>query len=228
MTDAPRIVILGGHGKVAQLLAPKLVEGGFAVDSLIRDPDQKADIEKTGASPVVLDIEHADEAALADAFRGAEAVVFSAGAGGGDADRTDAVDRQAAIRSMNAAKAAGVARYVMVSYATAAQDASRLDPSDDFHPYASAKNDADEHLRSSGLDWTILGPGMLTLEDSTGTVALADETGEVLPEWSSDLEKQTSRELVADVIAHVIREHAAAGKKINVYDGPTPIAEAIV
>ena len=92
MPEPNRIVILGGHGKVALLAAPLLESAGFAVDSVIRDPAQVPDIEQVGANPVVLDIEHASTAELAALFAGAAAVVFSAGAGGGNPARTRSVD----------------------------------------------------------------------------------------------------------------------------------------
>ena len=82
MTDQNKIVIIGGHGKVALLAAPKLKAAGYAVDSIIRNPGHEDAVRAAGANPVVLDIESADVDAMASAFRGAHAVVFSAGAGG--------------------------------------------------------------------------------------------------------------------------------------------------
>ncbi|KTS07449.1 NAD(P)H-binding protein, partial [Microbacterium testaceum] len=111
-----RIVIIGGHGKVALHLAGLLVERGDEAVSIIRNPAQSADVERAGGTPLVLDVESADVEALAEAFAGADAVVWSAGAGGGDADRTYAVDRDAAQRAVDAAGAAGVRRFVMVSW----------------------------------------------------------------------------------------------------------------
>src|SRR5699024_2531265 len=127
MAQNNRVVIVGGHGKIALLTAPKLTEAGYAVQSLIRNPDQSDEVAATGAQPVVLDIESADVDGLARAFTDAAAVVFSAGAGGGNPARTHAVDYEAAVRTMQAAEQAGVRRYVMVSYITAAVDVGRTD-----------------------------------------------------------------------------------------------------
>ena len=99
---------------------------------------------------------------------GHDAVVFSAGAGGGNPARTYAVDRDAAIRVIDAAAQAGVKRFVMVSYFGAGPDHG-VPPDNSFFPYAEAKAAADAHLRDSDLDWTVLGPGRLTLEPATGT-----------------------------------------------------------
>ena len=122
MAEENRVVLIGGHGKVALLAAPKLVERGYAVDSMIRNAEHAAEVEAAGANPVVLDIESSDIDQLADVFKGASAVVFSAGAGGGNEQRTRSVDFEGAVRSMKAAQQAGVKRYVMVSYSRALVD----------------------------------------------------------------------------------------------------------
>ena len=218
MPEPNRIVILGGHGKVALLAAPLLASAGFTVDSVIRDLAQVPDIGLVGANPVVLDIEHASTAELAALFAGAAAVVFSAGAGGGNPARTRAVDFEAASRAIAAAEQSGVNRFVMVSYAGSGSDLQRLDPADSFYTYAKAKADADEVLRKSTLDYTILGPGMLTLEPATGKVDLAGTPG---------AGSHTSRANVAAVIAHVLTTNTAIGQRVDFFDGKTPIADAI-
>lgn len=223
MSDDKRIVIIGGHGKVALLAAPKLKAAGYVVDSIIRNPGQSDGVRRAGGNPVVLDIESAGVDQLASAFKGAQAIVFSAGAGGGNPQRTHAVDYEAATRAMQAAEQAGVKRFVMVSYAGADRDVHRLDPSDSFYPYARAKHDADAKLRESALEWTILGPALLTLEPATGKIQLVESAG---GDWPED-KRVTSRDNVAEVITHVIRTGAATRQTVNFYDGDTPIAEAI-
>ena len=223
MTDGKRIVIIGGHGKVALLAAPKLKAAGYGVDSIIRNPGHGDDVRNAGANPVMLDIESADVDAMAAAFKGAAAVVFSAGAGGGSPERTRAVDHEAATRAMQAAERAGVKRFVMVSYAGADTDVDRLDPSDSFYPYAKAKHDADAKLRESGLDYTILGPGLLTLEPASGKLQRTETAG---ADWPDD-KRVTSRDNVAEVIAHVIKTGAASRQTVDFYDGEVPIAEAV-
>ena len=221
-----RVVIIGGHGKIALLAAPKLTQAGYSVDSVIRNPEHSEDVTAVGANPVVLDVEQADVAALAEAFAGAEAVVFSAGAGGGNPARTKAVDQEAAIRTMDAAAHAGATRYVMVSYARAETDIHTLDPENSFYPYAAAKHHADNYLRGTELDYTILGPGRLTLESASGRLRVLDgpagqdgDGGEAVAE--------TSRENVAEVIAHVLSSRAAVRETVNFFDGETPLEEAI-
>ncbi|MGX1794151.1 SDR family oxidoreductase [Microbacterium sp. NPDC055312] len=210
-----RIVIFGGHGKVALLLAPLLSARGDEVTAVIRNPDHADEVRATGAQPVVFDVEHEDQAAIAALLSGHDAVVWSAGAGGGDAARTRAVDHDAAVRSMDAATDAGVRRYVMVSYFGASPDHG-IPADNPFHTYAEAKAAADEHLRSSGLDWTILGPSSLTLDEATGRIDVAaDESGEV------------SRADVAQVIAETLRQDSTVGRTIRFNAGDQPIADAL-
>jgi uncharacterized protein YbjT (DUF2867 family) len=228
MADQRKVVIVGGHGKIALLAAPKLVEAGLSVESIIRNPDQAEDVTATGASPVVLDVESGDSDALAEAFSGASAVVFSAGAGGGNPARTKAVDQEAAIRTMDAAAQAGVSRYVMVSYARSEVDIHQLDPESSFYPYAAAKHHADNHLRGTELDYTILGPGALTNEPATRkiTVVDADNAAEASSKGGKEA-VSTSRENVAEVISHVLTADVARRSTVNFFDGETPIADAI-
>lgn len=212
-----RIVIIGGHGKIALLAAPLLVADGHEVISVIRNPAQADDVAATGATPLVLSVEDAGTEELAQAFAGADAVVWSAGAGGkGGPERTDAVDRAAAIRTMEAAEAAGVRRYIMVSFITAYGEVA------DDHPlraYAIAKIAADRHLQTTDLDWTILGPGLLTQDEPTGAITV----GRV----DADTGAPTSRGNVARVIAAVLGEPASIGRVIPFRDGGTPIAQAV-
>lgn len=214
-----RIIVFGGHGRIALLLAPLLVARGDEVTAVIRNPQHIADVEATGARPLVADVESLDVAAIADLIRDHDAVVWSAGAGGGDAQRTYAVDRDAAIRSMDAADVAGVRRYVMVSWIGSTADHG-VPESDGFFAYADAKWAADEHLRSTDLDGTILGPGTLTLDEPTGRIVIDPEgKGEV------------SRADVAAVIAATLAEPSTFGRTIRFGNGPAdaavPIAEAL-
>ncbi len=228
MADQRKVVIVGGHGKIALLAAPKLVEAGFSVESLIRNPDQAEDVAATGASPVVLDVESSDTETLADAFAGSSAVVFSAGAGGGNPARTKAVDQDAAIRTMDAAAQAGVPRYVMVSYVRSEVDIHNLDPESSFYPYAAAKHHADNHLRGSALDYTILGPGGLTNEPASGKITTVDANGAATASAQGTPEStSTSRENVAEVITYALSADVARQQTVNFFDGETPIADAI-
>jgi uncharacterized protein YbjT (DUF2867 family) len=209
-----RIVVIGGHGKVALHLARILTERSDEVTSVFRKPDHADDVAATGAKPVTADIEQLDTAALAQLVAGHDAVVFSAGAGGGNPARTYAVDRDAAIRVIDATTPAGVERFVMVSYFGAGPDHG-VSPENSFFPYAEAKAAADAHLRATELNWTILGPGRLTQEPATGRIAIGEPKGSV------------SRADVALVVAAALADDSTVRRTIEFNNGDVPIAEAL-
>ncbi|ACU86025.1 oxidoreductase ylbE [Brachybacterium faecium] len=208
------IALIGGHGKVALLAAPLLVEAGHTVHSVIRNPEHSAEVEATGAHAVLADIETLDAAGWDELLRGKDAVVWSAGAGGGDPRRTRAVDQEAAIASMDAAQRVGAVRYVMISYFGASLDHG-VPEDEPFHAYAEAKAQADAHLRGTQLSWTILGPSGLTLEEPTGRIDLgAAEAGSV------------SRGNVARTIVAALERPGTAGRFLAYNDGEQEIGAA--
>jgi uncharacterized protein YbjT (DUF2867 family) len=212
-----RIVVVGGHGKVALHLARTLTDRGDQVTSVFRNPDHADDVSATGARPVVADIENLGTDALADLLAGHDAVVFSAGAGGGDPARTYAVDRDAANRVIDAAGRAGVRRFVMVSYFGAGPDHG-VSQDNSFFAYADAKAAADAHLRASDLDWTVLGPGRLTLAPATGRIAVGAGAAE---------KAEVSREDVALVAAAALNDNSTIRRTIDFNNGDLPILEAL-
>jgi uncharacterized protein YbjT (DUF2867 family) len=211
-----RIAVIGGHGKVALHLARILSQRGDQVTSVFRNPDHADEVAATGAHALVADIETTDTGALADVLAAHDAVVFAAGAGGGNPARTFAVDRDAAICVIDAAVQAGARRFVMVSYFGAGPDHG-VSPDSSFFAYAEAKAAADGHLRDSDLDWTVLGPGRLTLDPATGRIAVGAEARD----------GQVSREDVALVAAAVLADQSTIGRTIDFNNGDVPIAEAL-
>ncbi|PRI11410.1 SDR family oxidoreductase [Leucobacter massiliensis] len=210
-----RIIVFGGHGKIALLTEPLLADRGDVVTAVIRNPDHAEEVRAAGATPLVADVERLGVAELAELVSGHDAVVWSAGAGGGDPERTRAVDRDAAIRSMEAAMRAGVRRYVMVSYFGAGPDHG-VPPENPFFAYAEAKAAADEWLRACGLDWTVLAPSALTLEAPSGRI-----------DPFAGSATQVSRGNVARVIAAVLADDTTVHRTLRFNDGELPIAEAV-
>lgn len=173
-----RVVIAGGHGKIALLLEEMLADRGDSVAGLIRNQDQCDDLRRIGAEPLVVDLENATVDELAGLLDGADAVVFAAGAGPGSGiDRKTTVDRDAAVLLADAAEAAGVRRYLMVSAMGADNEPEDYgDPV--FAAYLKAKSAADESVRArGGLTSTIVRPGLLTDDPATGRVRAAESTG---------------------------------------------------
>jgi uncharacterized protein YbjT (DUF2867 family) len=212
-----QVAIVGGHGKIARLLHPLLVEAGRQPIALVRGDHQRSAVEELGAHARLLNIERADEAAFAQAFAGCDAVVFAAGGGAdGNATRKRTVDLEGSLKSIAGAHAAGITRFVQVS-AIGVDDPLPDDTDDVWRAYVEAKRDADAALRASGLDWTILRPGRLTDDAGTGLVALGDDVRRA----------EVPRADVAAVVAAVIDDDRTVGHQWNLVGGAVPIAEAI-
>ena len=224
-----KIALVGAHGKVGRLLVPILVDHGAAVTGIVRAEEQLPLVRRLGGEPLLLDVESASVDELASALGGFDAVVWSAGAGGGNPERTYAVDRDAAGRSMDAASAADVSRYLMVSWIGSVPDHG-VDPGSSFFAYADAKLAADDHLRGTDLDWTILGPGTLTDDGPTGAIRVVGDGPDGL-DGADDVPdgaaSQVSRADVAMVVAQAVRTPATVGRFVRFTAGDTPILEAL-
>jgi uncharacterized protein YbjT (DUF2867 family) len=208
-----KVIIIGAHGKVALLTVPRVVAAGHEVTGVIRKAEQAEDVRRSGAEAVVADVESLSTDEIAEILAGHEVVVWSAGAGGGSPERTYAVDRDAAVRTIDAAEQAKALQFVMVSYFGAGPDHG-VDPSSDFFAYAESKTEADAHLAASSLGWTVLRPSSLTEGGATGGI----ETG------AGVTADHVARTTVADVITAVIGAPVGAkGLTLEFNDGEQPI-----
>ncbi|MDI6908364.1 SDR family oxidoreductase [Nocardioides sp.] len=211
-----RIAIVGGHGQIARQLVPLLRRADHDPVALVRNEAYREELEGRGAEVRMLDIEHQGAAEFAAAFAGCDAVVFAAGGGpDGNVERKRTVDLEGSLKSIEAARAAGIRRLVQVS-AIGVDDPLDADTGDVWRAYVEAKRDADAALRASGLDWTILRPGRLTDEPATGHVALGPGVarGEV------------TRADTAAVLAAVLDVPSSIGQQWNVVNGDVPIEQA--
>jgi nucleoside-diphosphate-sugar epimerase len=209
-----RIIIAGGHGKIALRLAARLASGAVG---LVRDPAHVADVEATGAEAVVCDLERASVEEVTRIVEGADAVVFAAGAGpGSGAPRKDTVDRGASVLLAEAAERAGVRRFIQISSMGAGKPPA---PGRDevWAAYIKAKTEAEQDLRARDLAWTILRPGRLTDEPGTGLVRLAPE----VPPGA------VPRDDVAAVIVALLDNPGTAGRTLELVSGDTPIIDLV-
>lgn len=209
------VAIAGGRGKVALHLSRMLSQRGDTVRGIIRSEAQANDLVVVGATPVVLNLEESDAGALAEVIRGADAVVFAAGAGPGSGPRRkETVDYEGAVKLLQAAERNGIERYVIIS-SMGADDPPEGD--DVFAVYLRAKARADEAVMRSPLAWTIVRPGGLTNDPDTGRVHVAPhvERGKI------------PRADVAAVLVAVLDDERTAGHVFEVVSGDTPIADAI-
>jgi uncharacterized protein YbjT (DUF2867 family) len=213
-----RVVIAGGHGKIALLLERLLAGRGDQAVGLIRNPAHVADVHSAGAEAVVCDLEAASAEEVAVLLAGAGAVVFAAGAGAGSgAGRKDSVDRAASVLMAGAAERAGVRRFVQISSMGAGQP-PQPGTGEVWAAYISAKTAAEDDLRSRDLDWTILRPGRLTDAPATGRIRLAAPP---VPRGT------IPRADVAAVIAALIDEPGTRHQTLELVGGDTPLATAV-
>ena len=168
-----RVAIAGGHGKIAVRLTRRLVARGAHVVSLIRNPAHTDEIHDLGADPVVCDLERASVPEIAEALAGTDAAIFAAGAGpGSGAERKLTMDRDGAIKLLEASASAKVPRFLIVS-SVGAENPPLGD--DVFSVYLRAKAEADAAVQASDSDWTIVRPGRLTDDPGRGRVRIDAE-----------------------------------------------------
>jgi uncharacterized protein YbjT (DUF2867 family) len=213
-----RVVIAGGHGKIALLLELLLGERGDQAVGLIRNPAHVADVQKAGAEAAVCDLEAASADDVAVLLSGADAVIFAAGAGAGSgAPRKDSVDRAASVLMADAAERAGVRRFVQISSMGAGQP-PRPGADEVWAAYITAKTAAEDDLRSRDLDWTILRPGSLTDAPATGRIRLATPP---VPRGT------IPRADVAVVIVALLDDPGTRHQTLELVGGDVPVAEAV-
>ncbi|GJN87604.1 hypothetical protein Rhopal_000559-T1 [Rhodotorula paludigena] len=188
----PRLVIVGGSGRVA-LAFSKAASASYAITSLVRSKDHFDAISSTGAHPKLLSIEDASVEQVRAELEGADAVLFSAGAGGkGAKERTKAVDELGAIKVFDALdQLTGPKPYLVLVGAIDTRDPSKPPPShytqedidqskkvhESIGAYYDAKLAADRNLsKRTSFPWTIIRPGHL-LDDAATGKATAGVTG---------------------------------------------------
>jgi nucleoside-diphosphate-sugar epimerase len=209
-----QVALAGGHGKIALRLTRLLADRGDTVVSLIRNPDHADDIRAAGGTPAVCDLEQASAPAVADAIAGSDAAVFAAGAGpGSGAERKLTMDRDGAIKLVEAARSAGVGRLLIVS----SVGAESPPDNDVFSVYLRAKAEADQAVQASDRDWTVVRPGGLTDEPGSGRVRIEEEP----------FRGRVSRDDVAAVLDALLRDARSVGRTLYLNGGEDSIEQAL-
>lgn len=212
-----RVVVAGGHGKIALRLERLLSARADQVVGLIRDPGQSDDLAQVGAEAQVVDLENSTAEQIANHLRGATAVVFAAGAGpGSGAARKETVDHGAAVLLADAAARAGVRRYVLVS-AMGVDSEPRQDTDEVFAAYLRAKRAAERDLADRDLDLTVLRPGLLTNDAGSGQVTLAPSVERA----------EVTRDDVALVLLALLDEPNTIGLTLELINGDAAVDVAV-
>ncbi len=212
-----KVLVAGANGQTARQLVRMLVKDGHEVRGLVRKEEQFSNVESDGAEPVLVDLEEDEvDGKVGDAVQGCDAIVFAAGAGPGSGnERKETMDYGGAVKLIEAAEQQGVRRYLMLSTMGADDPESRAEK---MQPYMRAKGKADERLRNSDLDHTIIRPGRLTDDAGTGSIDAAESLGRY---------DEIPREDVAHAFAATLEASNTYGKTIEILSGDNPIEEAM-
>jgi len=162
MTHGPRaheiatmILVVGATGLLGAEICRLVTQRGNPLRALVRgtsNPDRVAHLKSFGAEQVRGDLK--DRPSLDAACRGVSAVISTASStmSRQDGDSIESVDRQGQLSLIDAAIAAGVKRFILISFPTVEAN----------FPLQSAKRAVEQRLRRSGMTYTILWPTFFT------------------------------------------------------------------
>lgn len=162
------VLIVGANGQIGQHLVDELKnEGKHKPVAFVRKEEQVKKFEEQRVEARLGNLEDS-VAEIKERMADIDAVVFAAGSGGSTgSDKTLLIDLDGAVKVVEATKASGIDRFVMVS-AFGADDRDRW--SDELKPYYVAKHFADMWLMDSSLNYTVVRPGMLENKESIGKI----------------------------------------------------------
>ncbi|MFF8883528.1 SDR family oxidoreductase [Streptomyces flaveolus] len=212
-----RILIIGGHGRVARLMVPRLAARGDDVIATVRHPEQFTEVTRLGGQPFLADLEHAVPGDLLPAFAGTDAVVYAASSGDGTEEQLWAVDFGGVTTALVAAELTGVSRFVHISTLGADGPLPDYVGGPWWEAYFGAKTKADAALAASRLNWTSVRPGLLTDENPTGRIQVGDRLG-YAPVTRAD---------VADTIVAALTAPSTYRRAFDIVGGTRPIDEAL-
>lgn len=202
------VLVAGANGSTGRIIIDLLKESEkYQPIAMVRKQEQKEHFEKENVATVLGDLEED----LNEAVKGADKVIFAAGSGG---KKVVEVDQEGAKRFTDAAKNAGAEKFVMLS----SMGADNPSISEELKDYLKAKGNADEYLRKSGLEYTIVRPGALTNEEGSGKIKLKEKLEE---------QESISRANVARTLVEVLDNDVKQNKVFEILDGETPIEKAV-
>jgi len=209
MTDERQnVLIAGANGTTGRIIVELLKDSNFYRPiAMVRKREQKDYFQKANISVVLADLEKD----LSQAIKNIHKVIFAAGSKG---KNVLGVDQDGAKRLVDAAKKAGIKKFVMLS----TMGADNPSASEVMKDYLKAKQNADEYLKASALDYTIVRPGSLTDEKGTGKIKLKEK-----------LENHGSitRADVAKTLIEVLKDDVMRNQVFEILEGQTPIEKAI-
>lgn len=210
-----KVLVVGANGQIGKHLVNLLKESDeHTVRAMVRTEEQVEAFGKIDVETRLADLEGTIEE-IAEAAKGCDAVVFAAGSGSHTgADKTMLIDLDGAAKTIEAAKKIGIKRYIMVS---AIQANNRETWGETPSYYMAAKHHADRILEQSGLMYTIIRPGGLLNETSTGKITAAEniKSGSI------------PREDVAKTIYASLANELTFNRSFDLISGATKITDAL-
>ncbi len=167
------IFLAGASRGVGYEIAKKLIGQEVNVVALLRSDILRQELEAMGIHVVMGDA--LDAAAIAElvAAQPVDAVISTLGGKPTDGERADFKGNKHLI---DAAVAAGVQRFILVSSIGTGESAAALPPQalETLGPVLAEKEQAENHLVASGLTYTIVRPGGLKSESPKGSAVLTE------------------------------------------------------
>jgi uncharacterized protein YbjT (DUF2867 family) len=208
MSERKNVLVAGANGTTGRIIIDLLRRSEvYEPIAMVRKQAQKDHFEKENVSTVLADLEED----LSHIVKNADKVIFAAGSKG---KNVMGVDQEGAKRLTDAAKAAGLEKFVMLS----AMGADNPYVSDELADYLRAKQNADDHLRSSGLNYSIVRPGHLTDHLGTGKIQLKEKL---------KIQGSISRADVAKTLVEVLEEGVKQNQVFEILSGEVPIKQAV-
>jgi uncharacterized protein YbjT (DUF2867 family) len=168
------VLVAGATGQTGHQIVKHLRANGFRVRALVRDPETARQQLGPDAEYAVGDVK--EPAAVSAAVSGVTAVISSIGARSKDGpDRPEMIDYQGVRNLVDAARAAHVRQFVLVSSRGVTWADNPLNRM--FGDVLAWKLKGEDYLRASGLAYTILRPSGL-LNEPGGTGDLVFEQGD--------------------------------------------------
>ena len=211
------ILLIGANGGVGSRLVQQLKSDNIDFTAGVRKEEQVKELKDQDVDATLVDVEKATVKDLTQLFNNYDKVIFSVGSGGstGD-DKTIIVDLDGAVKTIEASKEADIKHYVMVSTYDSRREA--FDSAGDLKPYTIAKHYADDYLRTSDLNYTIVHPGSLT--DDAGT-------GKIEADLYFDKAGSIPREDVATVLKEVVTSDGFNNQEFQILSGNHDVKDAL-
>lgn len=204
------ILVAGANGTTGKKIVNLLNQSQyFNPIAMVRKEEQKAFFEAKQIDTVLGDLE--DDISHVFNNKTIDKVLFAAGSGGKNVVE---VDQEGAKRMVDASKKNNVKKFVMLS----SMGADQPEKAEQLQDYLKAKHNADEYLKSSGLNYSIVRPGSLTNGELTNKIQLNQKL---------NTQGEISRNDVAQTLVSTLNDDVANQATFEILKGETLIGEAL-